>query len=279
MRRRPGASATEYIARGRILRHGPCTGPCTGCRQRRTRAPPDVPARFAPARPRLRGGHGAGRYIRLLRAVRGPLTIVLRPRPCRGGAAPPRPCQIPSRPRLAPLQRAAAQRRGRVHVAHLARAARAARLDGTTLFVEAPDGQRTWVAERFSRLLRACAATVLGPETRVELVPPGGAPPRVPRPGTDRGREFNPRLTFDQFVIGDSNRLAHARRARGRRAPGPAYNPLFICGAARARQDPPAALDRQLRHDTRRRPHRPLHDGRELHDHFVAALHGGDIEA
>ncbi len=40
----------------------------------------------------------------------------------------------------------------------------------------------------------------------------------------------NPKLTFDQFVIGDSNRLAHAAALTVAEMPAQAYNPLFICG-------------------------------------------------
>src|SRR5665811_1933132 len=40
----------------------------------------------------------------------------------------------------------------------------------------------------------------------------------------------NPKLTFDQFVIGDSNRLAHAAALTVAEMPSQAYNPLFICG-------------------------------------------------
>ncbi len=40
----------------------------------------------------------------------------------------------------------------------------------------------------------------------------------------------NPKLTFDQFVIGDSNRLAHAAALTVAELPAQAYNPLFICG-------------------------------------------------
>src|SRR6185437_2024584 len=40
----------------------------------------------------------------------------------------------------------------------------------------------------------------------------------------------NPKLTFEQFVIGDSNRLAHAAALTVAEMPAHAYNPLFICG-------------------------------------------------
>jgi chromosomal replication initiator protein len=55
---------------------------------------------------------------------------------------------------------------------------------------------------------------------------PRSAPPAL----TPTGPLGNPKLRFDQFVIGDSNRLAHAAALTVAEMPAQAYNPLFLCG-------------------------------------------------
>jgi chromosomal replication initiator protein len=42
--------------------------------------------------------------------------------------------------------------------------------------------------------------------------------------------DFNPQFTFDTFVVGSSNRFAHAAALSVANAPAEAYNPLFIYG-------------------------------------------------
>ena len=50
-------------------------------------------------------------------------------------------------------------------------------------------------------------------------------------PSEDRPH-FHPKYTFDSFVIGSSNRFAHAAALAVAEAPAQAYNPLFIYGGA-----------------------------------------------
>ena len=78
---------------------------------------------------------------------------------------------------------------------------------------------------------------MLGDGAEVELVADGHAA----APGHDRTMlsgawtppdedALSPKLTFDQFVIGDCNRFAHAAALAVAELPGQAYNPLFIYG-------------------------------------------------
>ena len=44
------------------------------------------------------------------------------------------------------------------------------------------------------------------------------------------GRQFHPQNTFGEFVVGTSNRLAHAASIAAADKPGSMYNPLFLYG-------------------------------------------------
>jgi chromosomal replication initiator protein len=113
--------------------------------------------------------------------------------------------------------------------------------DGLT--VAAPRQTYRWVRERFGRVLQTSVTAVLGPDVTVDIVeaqlprqpehshprPSSTAAPTVP-PQLTQAAWGNPKLTFDQFVIGDSNRLAHAAALTVGELPAQAYNPLFLCG-------------------------------------------------
>jgi chromosomal replication initiator protein len=139
---------------------------------------------------------------------------------------------------------------------------RASELSRGRLLVEAPAHACGWISDRFGAILKASAELVLGPEIAIELIrtqgsarePLAGARVQLGegepgrRSSARRGRSAadqpistvapdlgagplgNPKLTFDQFVIGDCNRLAHAAALTVAEMPAQAYNPLFICG-------------------------------------------------
>ena len=106
--------------------------------------------------------------------------------------------------------------------------------EGDVLLVEAPGPVRGWVADRFAGVLDASAAAVLGPQARVEIAGDGGRAAHRPEPvaapaGAIRD-ELNPKFTFEQFVLGDGNRFAHAAALAVAEQPAVAYNPLFLYG-------------------------------------------------
>lgn len=56
------------------------------------------------------------------------------------------------------------------------------------------------------------------------------APQRTSSPRPANGDRLNPKYSFESFVIGSSNRFAHAAAVAVAEAPGKAYNPLMIYG-------------------------------------------------
>ncbi|NLV41855.1 MAG: chromosomal replication initiator protein DnaA [Candidatus Hydrogenedentes bacterium] len=67
------------------------------------------------------------------------------------------------------------------------------------------------------------------PEERRAAPPAGPAKAKVARV-RQAFSGFNPRYTFDRFVIGAGNRFAHAAARAVFESPGNAYNPLFLYG-------------------------------------------------
>ena len=56
------------------------------------------------------------------------------------------------------------------------------------------------------------------------------AEPAADRNGTNGDLAFNPKNTFDSFVVGNNNNFAYAATLAVAQSPGKAYNPLFLYG-------------------------------------------------
>jgi chromosomal replication initiator protein len=103
------------------------------------------------------------------------------------------------------------------------------------------DFTREWIEGHFLGLIGAAVRDVTGQERRVALTvsermpvdmpsPAEAKPPRVATSPAADVAGMNPKYTFDLFVIGSSNRFAHAAALAVAEAPAQAYNPLFIYG-------------------------------------------------
>ena len=108
---------------------------------------------------------------------------------------------------------------------------------------------RDWLERELRRPLEAAFQVLFGVTPTLlfeisdgpalpETPPVPAAIPTVPAPSPSAGEEvrqpstlsLNPRYTFENFVVGPSNRMAFAAAMAVSEAPGRAYNPLFIHG-------------------------------------------------
>ncbi len=107
---------------------------------------------------------------------------------------------------------------------------------------------RGWIVQRYDSLVRDALFEVLGqdvvvavevvapapveggtPQSRMAPPAPAPEPPRPPAPN-DISARLQGRFTFDAYVIGPSNRFAHAAALAVAETPARAYNPLFVYG-------------------------------------------------
>ena len=119
---------------------------------------------------------------------------------------------------------------------------------GDRLVVEVPnDFTRDWIEGHFLDLVARAAGETVTKDAVVTFAvsarpasrpPSQSPPPEAPLPVREADVSFpeptdvelNSKYTFDVFVIGSSNRFAHAAALAVAEAPAQAYNPLFIYG-------------------------------------------------
>jgi chromosomal replication initiator protein len=79
--------------------------------------------------------------------------------------------------------------------------------------------------------VNASAAPTLGvPATEAKLKARPAAEPSDRNGTTVREASFNPKSTFESFVVGENNNHAHAAAMAVAQSPGRSYNPLFLYG-------------------------------------------------
>jgi len=99
-----------------------------------------------------------------------------------------------------------------------------------------------WLNTRLHSLIKKTLISILGQEVEVQFevyqkeasrrAPPSQqkVPPQEAMTSRAPQLKLNPKYTFDSFIVGSCNRLAHAAALRVAEKPGGSYNPLFVYG-------------------------------------------------
>lgn len=114
------------------------------------------------------------------------------------------------------------------------------KVEGNTVTIVVPTGQIgiNYIRNKYLLPLNVAVSEATGKEYDIALIEPKDIPPEtVQAPVSSitineniEKANLNPRYTFDTFVVGSNNKMAHAASVAVAESPGEAYNPLFIYG-------------------------------------------------
>ena len=117
-------------------------------------------------------------------------------------------------------------------------------LNQSSITLEVPNEfSEVWLKDNYLELLQDALASASGRKLNIKfkVAEGNGAAPAPAKPArgkkaaatkkaSDGDLVFNPRNTFDTFVVGNNNSFAHAAAMAVAQQPGKAYNPLFLYG-------------------------------------------------
>ena len=109
----------------------------------------------------------------------------------------------------------------------------------------ANDFCEVWLKDNYMGLLQDVLAVASGRQMQVKFKVGSGSTPAAPHPAQVKKKaaepvperaavnhelNFNPKNTFDTFVVGNNNNFSYAAALAVAQAPGKSYNPLFLYG-------------------------------------------------
>ena len=92
------------------------------------------------------------------------------------------------------------------------------------------DFRRDIIQRRYTDYIQDALKEIFNSDAKLLVLGDEELNARKTRGKTPHSMDFNPQFTFDNFVVGPSNRFAHSAAIAVSKTPGQVYNPLFIYG-------------------------------------------------